>query len=153
METNTHLIEHYDTVVVGAGPAGVMAALHAAESGTVLLVDSSPFPRDKSCGGMLNEGSQAFLEAYGQLPDDIWLKPAWVNFRYHDWDRRILKPTQLRFANVDRRGFDHWLLTLLPPQVQICPQTTIKSFEQTDAGVRVTFAQGVRRQSPLRATT
>ncbi|TLM97837.1 MAG: FAD-dependent oxidoreductase, partial [Actinobacteria bacterium] len=85
-----------DTIVVGAGPAGVMAARHAAARGDVLLLDAATLPRDKSCGGMLNEYSQGFLSAYGQLPRDLVLEPAWVNFRYHAWDRGIRKPTELR---------------------------------------------------------
>ncbi len=110
---------HTDTLVVGCGPAGVMAALHAAERGDVLLVDSSALPRDKSCGGMLNEYTQEFLAAYGELPSELYLDPQWVNFRYHDWDRKILKPTALRFANVDRAGFDDWLMSLLPENVTV----------------------------------
>ena len=45
--------EHWDLVVVGAGPAGAttaLAALHADASLKVLLLDRAEFPRDKSCG-------------------------------------------------------------------------------------------------------
>ena len=66
-----------------------MAALDAAAAGDVLLVDSSHLPRDKSCGGMLNEYAQEFLGDVGRVPDDIMLSPRYVNFRYHDWDRGI----------------------------------------------------------------
>lgn len=42
----------YDTIVVGAGPAGSTAARELADSGVnVLLLDRSHFPRDKACGG------------------------------------------------------------------------------------------------------
>jgi len=59
----------YTTVVAGSGPAGVMAAYQAAQRGPVLLVDAAALPRDKSCGGMLNEYSQEFLESrFGALP-------------------------------------------------------------------------------------
>jgi geranylgeranyl reductase family protein len=41
----------YDTVVIGAGPAGCSAAIHLSKLGIdVLLVDKSFFPRDKICG-------------------------------------------------------------------------------------------------------
>ena len=44
----------YDVVVVGAGPAGSLAAYHLAVAGaSVLLVDRARFPRDKPCGGGL----------------------------------------------------------------------------------------------------
>lgn len=134
----TDTTEHFDTVVVGAGPAGVMAAYHAAERGNVLLLDASRLPRDKSCGGMLNEYSQEFLSGFGEMPPSMFLDPHWVNFRYHDWDRGIRKPTQLRFANVDRREFDDWLVSLLPTNVTVRQRLSVTSFTQDSHGVQVT---------------
>jgi geranylgeranyl reductase family protein len=47
-------MEHFDALVVGAGPAGSSAALRLAGGGAkVLLVDRARFPRDKPCGGGL----------------------------------------------------------------------------------------------------
>lgn len=137
---NTHHIpEHVHTLVVGTGPSGVMAAYHAAAAGDVLIIDSATLPRDKSCGGMLNEYTQAFLRPFGQLPDSLFLDPHWVNFRYNDWDRGILKPTELRFANVDRRGFDDWLISLLPDNVTVHGATALVDFEQSSSGVVATL--------------
>jgi geranylgeranyl reductase family protein len=51
--TSGAVAEHWDLVVVGAGPAGSCAALGALRqdpSLRVLLLDRSDFPRDKSCG-------------------------------------------------------------------------------------------------------
>jgi len=138
MTEHPHIPSRVDTVVVGAGPAGVMAALHAAERGDVLIVDASRLPRDKSCGGMLNEYSQEFLAQYGEMPAEMFLDPKWVHFRYHDWDRRIRKPTQLRFANVDRRLFDDWLVSLLPANVHIVGASTVEAFAEDSSGVDVT---------------
>lgn len=128
-----------DTVVVGAGPSGVMAALHAARRGDVVMIDSATLPRDKSCGGMLNEYAQTFLSEYGTIPPELSLDPNWVNFRYHDWDRQIRKPTRLRFANVDRRGFDDWLMSLLPDNVTVAGSCPMTGFEQDDEGVAVAY--------------
>jgi flavin-dependent dehydrogenase len=135
--SQTSLNDRYDTVVAGAGPAGVMAALHAAQRGSVLLVDSSQLPRDKSCGGMLNEHAQQFLARFGEVPAESILEPRYVNFRYHDWDRKIRKPTELRFLNVDRRGFDDWLVSLLPDNVTLCGSTAVSGFDQSPDGVAV----------------
>lgn len=135
MSDSPHLSDHYSTLVVGAGPAGVMAAYHAAAAGPVLLIDASGLPRDKSCGGMLNEYTQQFLKAYGSLPQDLILDPAWVSFRYRDWDRKVLKPTELRFSNVDRRGFDDWLVSLLPDNVTVAGGTQLTSFTQNGGPV------------------
>ena len=47
-------MEHFDVLVVGAGPAGSAAAIHLVRGGArVLLADRASFPRDKPCGGGL----------------------------------------------------------------------------------------------------
>ena len=54
----------FDAVVVGAGPAGSLAALRLARAGVrVRLIDRALFPRDKLCGDTLNPGSLAILDA------------------------------------------------------------------------------------------
>jgi len=129
--------ERYDTIVVGAGPAGVMAALYAAERGSVLLIDSSALPRDKSCGGMLHELSLEALAPFGEVPESIIRTPRHVDFRYVDWDRDIRKPTTVRFLNVDRAGFDDWLVSLLPDPVEVVGSCTLAGFGQSADSVAV----------------
>ena len=133
----TDTADHYGTIVAGAGPAGVLAALGAAARGSVLLVDSSPLPRDKSCGGMLNEYAQEFLTSFGDVPESMVLSPRYVNFRYVDWDRGIRKPTELRFLNVDRMQFDEWLVGLLPENVTLLPSTAVVGFSDGTESVSV----------------
>ncbi len=128
--------DRYDTVIAGAGPAGIMAAREAAARGTVLLVEASRLPRNKSCGGMLHEHTQEFITPFGPVPDDIVLEPRHVDFRYHDWDRRIAKPTSVRFLNVDRPGFDRWLLGALPDDVELVEGCPLDAFAQDERGVR-----------------
>jgi menaquinone-9 beta-reductase len=51
-----------DVLVVGAGPAGSVAALVLARAGlTVRLIDRARFPRHKLCGDTLNPGALALL--------------------------------------------------------------------------------------------
>jgi geranylgeranyl reductase family protein len=55
-----------DVVVVGAGPAGSIAALTLARAGVrVRLVDRERFPRDKLCGDTVNPGALALLDGLG----------------------------------------------------------------------------------------
>ncbi len=132
--------QDYDTVVVGAGPAGCMASIGAARRGRVLLVDSSAIPRDKSCGGMLNEYAQDFLESFGDVPGEMVRQPRHVWFRYVDWDRGIRKPTELKFLNVDRMAFDEWLLSLLPDNVDLAASTQCIGFDQEADGITAHLA-------------
>lgn len=60
-----------DVLVIGAGPAGAMAAREAARLGArVLLVDRARFPRTKVCGCCLNGAALGILDAsgLGELP-------------------------------------------------------------------------------------
>ena len=63
----------YDTVVVGAGPAGASAAYFMARDGLdVLLLDRGPFPGAKTCGGAAIIAEQA----HDLFPN------FWEEFRY-----------------------------------------------------------------------
>ena len=59
-------MERFDAIVVGAGPAGSVTAVHLARAGArVLVVDKARFPRDKPCGGGLT------TRAVRQLPVSV----------------------------------------------------------------------------------
>ena len=61
-ETTGVLVESFDLIVLGAGPAGAAAACTAARMGlSVALVDKAAFPRDKLCGGGVSGRSAAYL--------------------------------------------------------------------------------------------
>ena len=62
----------YDLVVIGSGPAGSAAALTAAKAGlSVALLDKSPFPRDKLCGGGVTGRSVRYLhDIFDIAPSD-----------------------------------------------------------------------------------
>ncbi len=56
----------WDALVVGAGPAGSLAARQLAQAGvSVLLLDRAGFPRDKVCGGCLNGAGLSVLAGCG----------------------------------------------------------------------------------------
>jgi len=58
----------YQVIVVGAGPAGSATAYHLARAGVqTLLMDKSPFPRDKVCGDCLSPRAQHYLARMGLL--------------------------------------------------------------------------------------
>ena len=56
----------WDAIVVGAGPAGALAARQLAQGGArVLLVEKKAFPRSKVCGACLNGRSLGVLHSVG----------------------------------------------------------------------------------------
>ena len=61
----------FDAVVVGAGPAGSIAALVLARSGArVALADKAAFPRDKACGDLVGpRGVQVLADLGLRVPD------------------------------------------------------------------------------------
>ena len=57
---------HWDVVIIGAGPAGALAAVHLAAAGhKVLLLDKEHFPREKVCGDALLPDAQRCLDSAG----------------------------------------------------------------------------------------
>lgn len=66
----------YDVIVVGAGPAGSVAAKRCAEQGLkTLLLERRKLPRDKVCSGMIiGRVTKAMVEeGFGQIPEEIIL--------------------------------------------------------------------------------
>ena len=60
--------EHFDAVIVGAGPAGSAAAIRLRLANPrlrVALIDKTNFPRDKACGDGLGPGAVPQLAALG----------------------------------------------------------------------------------------
>jgi flavin-dependent dehydrogenase len=77
----------WDVVVVGAGPAGAMAAHELAGLGcSVALMDRQAFPRWKVCGACLSPGAQRVLHraGLGELPSALAARPLEV-LRLRGW--------------------------------------------------------------------
>jgi geranylgeranyl reductase family protein len=60
------VVRAFDAVVVGAGPAGSVAALVLARAGArVALIDKALFPRDKACGDLIGPRGVQTLDDLG----------------------------------------------------------------------------------------
>jgi geranylgeranyl reductase family protein len=66
------MVQHYNLVVVGAGPAGAAAACTGAGLGLrTAVIDKARFPRDKLCGGLVTQRCAGHLsDVFGLTPAD-----------------------------------------------------------------------------------
>ena len=103
-----------EALVVGAGPAGSLAAWRLADAGArVLIVDREAFPRDKLCGDTLNPGAVAFLAALPFSRNPLAFALPLQGLVVTGPRTRI----EARYGNgvcgrsILRRDFDDWLLS------------------------------------------
>lgn len=112
-------MEHYDIIIVGAGPAGTACALALRESGLrVALVDKSTFPRDKTCGDAIPGPALKILrkilpdadEIFDQFAEKQRIQSSSVHLRN-------IKPIYVNWVtkayNSPRLDFDNFLLDLV----------------------------------------
>ena len=106
-----------ETLVVGAGPAGIAAALSLVNAGRpVIVIDKAVFPRDKCCGDGLTAGALRRLEALGLRPEDVasweWVREfTLVSPKHKQANYRL--PTVGHFSAVaSRSDLDHALVKL-----------------------------------------
>jgi 2-polyprenyl-6-methoxyphenol hydroxylase-like FAD-dependent oxidoreductase len=123
----------WDVVVVGAGPAGALAAREVARrGGSVLLVDRVKFPRYKVCGGCLNPRAVLQLQkaGLGNLTKDLGSVPLTrlrlgANNRFADVP---LPPG----AGVSREALDAALIrTAIAAGTQFLPNTSAVALPMT----------------------
>ena len=63
--TVDNIKNHYQVVIVGAGPAGAAAAIYCKKYNLeVLLIDKKNFPRDKTCGDGIPLKTFSLLEEF-----------------------------------------------------------------------------------------
>jgi flavin-dependent dehydrogenase len=103
-----------DVLIVGAGPAGAVAAIVLARAGArVRLIDRAAFPRDKLCGDTLNPGTLAVLRRLG-LADGVergGLEIEGMRVTGEGgFDFTARYPRDLRGRAITRRRFDQMLV-------------------------------------------
>jgi len=111
------LPEHFDLIIVGAGPAGISTALHLAQIEPdmvrrTLILEKARHPRHKLCGGGILPDAEIILR---QLGLDITEIPHcdvdWAHFDYNGKGMRMRAERQGKFAfrTIRRYEFDAWL--------------------------------------------
>jgi len=117
----------YDVIVVGAGPAGSMAALYAARSGaSTALLDMEKLPRDKLCGGGVN----AWVIRKLSIPENI-VERTMDKAQVVAGDKKlplVSWPDSLAWRMVLRDRFDHYLTKMaVEAGVSLIESTPVES--------------------------
>jgi len=132
----------YDVIVIGAGPAGCMAAKRLSKAGcNVLLVEKMELPREKSCSGILIGKSVQMVEKeFGEIPDTVFSHPQ-IN---HGIIITNEKGKVFKFEsdgyNIWRSSFDHWMsLKAESAGAELRPLTAALKCDEKEDHVLVKF--------------
>jgi flavin-dependent dehydrogenase len=143
----------YPVLVVGAGPAGAVAALDLARTGVrVLVLTRERAGRGQAAELLAPEGRRVLEDAgiWSQVPPDLispcskiaaaWASPdpAWTSFATH--------PAGFGW-HVDRIRFDAWLLDLLAARGLDVKRGTASEVRAGEHGWTVVFEAGGGQQS------
>jgi len=109
--------DSYDTLVIGAGPAGLAAAISLAQGGwRVGVVERLALPREKICGGFIGPENRSLLEKLGVLEEVFRVAAPLTKLTLHaDTRQSISIPINLNNEHrsgfgISRAAFDHILL-------------------------------------------
>jgi digeranylgeranylglycerophospholipid reductase len=100
--------QKYDVIVVGAGPAGSMAAMKAAEGGAkTLILEKYKLPRFKLCGG----GVANWIVRHLNMPEEVLERQYKVLsfFTPPNYERRDINLGGMGYFGVYRDAFDYQL--------------------------------------------
>ena len=129
----------YDIGIIGAGPAGATLARLLADRYRVLLLDSG---RQKCCGGILTQRSQMmFAKLDIALPRQVLIDPQPFAVSIMDWDNHLLQSYARQYVNIDRTAFDRWLLSLIPPTVDVRNHAVYQKSEAGSEGLTLHFKE------------
>lgn len=142
---------HYDVIIIGAGPAGLSTALHLTKLAPeliprTLILEKARHPRHKLCGGGLLPDAEAVLRQLGLDINEVpHVDVDWARF---DFDGRGMKMRgekggKYAFRTIRRYEFDAWLAAKARENGFIIQENaTVKNIAVTGSGVVVTTDQG-----------
>ena len=109
---------HTDTLIIGAGPAGIAAAITLQKAGiSNVIIDRCKFPRNKTCGGLITNKTVRVLTELLETDKAEDLSGVFCdesNFVeiYHNAKMSACTETDLPFRFVKRYDFDNYLVDI-----------------------------------------
>ena len=100
---------HFDVIIIGAGPAGASCANELVKNGVkTLVIEKKKLPRYKCCAGLLNDNVQEFiLENFEKIPSE--LKSVNQSLRITKNLKRFVE-LPINTICVERYKLDNWLI-------------------------------------------
>lgn len=136
----------YDIAIIGAGPAGATLARLLDKRYKILLLDKRDLmdpgeeERSKCCGGLLAPDAQEVLGKMGlAVPTDVLVDPQLFLVRTIDFDNRLERFYQRFYFNMDRKRFDEWLVSLIPPHVDMGMKCRLTTLGDRNEGYDIAF--------------
>ena len=142
----------YDVAIIGAGPAGATLARLIGDQYKVLLIEkrrlpdqSEGFSAIKCCGGLLAPDAQMMLSKLGLgLPKSVLEDPQLFVVKSIDLRQGLERYYQRHYINMNRKKFDSWLLSLVPPDVDIRTNCRLKSYASENNYFKLAFVHKKR---------
>ncbi|MFH1445501.1 MAG: FAD-dependent monooxygenase [Nanoarchaeota archaeon] len=151
--TFDQLKPNYNVVIVGAGAAGLMAAITLSRDFRVLVIECRSLPRQKACSGIIvTQGFEIFEKL--KPPPYVYREPKNINITYLDWDNNKDVATKKNFLNTDRKTFDGWLFEHASEfeNIDICDKTRLLDFYSAEDNKIVTILRSERDEVKSLAT-
>ncbi len=137
--------QHYDVIIIGAGPAGAACALGLRNAGLrVAIIDKHTFPRDKVCGdaipGRAIKTLQAMDPAFGDAVRSFPEKLITRSTRCYYKGKQLDFSWSLDAYTATRMDFDHFLFSLVRSHTNtaIMEGLEVKQISQTENGYTLT---------------
>jgi flavin-dependent dehydrogenase len=148
--------DHYDVIIVGAGPAGISTALHLAQVAPemvarTLVLEKARHPRPKLCGGGILPDAEVILRHLGlDITEIPHYDVDWARFDYAGRGMRMRgeKKGTFAFRTIRRHEFDAWLADKARQRgFLIHENTSVKGVTVTGSEVVLETDQGEYRAS------
>ena len=142
----------YDIAIVGAGPAGTTVARLLESRYKILLIERRPLPdlsdnfsALKCCGGLLAPDAQMMLSKLGLgLPKSVLEDPQLFVVKSIDLQQGLERYYQRHYINMSRNKFDSWLLSLVPPLVDVRTGSRLLTFDAENKYFKLTIVHNKR---------
>jgi len=132
----------FDIIVIGVGPAGATFARLVSSKYKVLILDKTN-GRGKCCGGLIAPDAQALLASFDiGIPKRVVSDPQLLYVKSIDLETNMERNYQRHYTNINRKAFDEFLISLLPPNVTLKTNCLYVNHKYEEDIISVTIKAG-----------